>query len=71
MLVKALRKEDGNSRAPDITDSAEAERLWIVEAQSAVTQAKSFDTWRRQFNLFVDAHGIWRCGGRLTEANLF
>ena len=53
-----------------LTDLAEAERLWIVESQSALTQDRNFDTWKRQFNLFLDSHGVWRCGGRLAEANL-
>ena len=26
--------------------------------------------WKKQFGLFIDLHGIWRCGGRLGEADL-
>lgn len=69
MLVKALRGGGGSSE-PDLPDSAEAERLWIVDAQSAVTQDKNFSTWKRQFTLFLDPHGVWRCGGRLAEADV-
>ena len=69
-LVKVLNKGDGNSQMGDSSDSDEVERLWIVESQSVFTQDKNFDTWKRQFNLFLDAHGIWRCGGRLAKANL-
>ena len=69
-LIKVLNKGDGGYRTADLSDSKEAERLWIVESQSAITQDKNFDTWKRQFNLFLDSQGIWRCGGRLAEANL-
>ena len=34
-------------------DLAQAERLWIIESQSSLTQDKLFETWRRQFNLFA------------------
>ena len=54
----------------DLSDSAEAERQWMVESQSALTQDKNFDTWKRQFNLFLDSHGVWSGGGRLAKANL-
>ena len=52
------------------TASAEAKRLWIVESQLALTQDQKIDIWKKQFKLFLDEHGIWRCGGRLAEADL-
>ena len=30
----------------------------------------SFDSLRLQLNLFLDENGLWRCGGRLVNANL-
>ena len=30
----------------------------------------SFDSLRLQLNLFLDENGLWRCGGRLANANL-
>ena len=68
MLIKAIRRDNGTE--PDTPDSVEAERLWMIEAQSAVVRDKSFSTWKKQFNLFLDPHGIWRCGGRLAEADV-
>ena len=44
-------------------------KLRDFESQSSLTQNKLFETWRRQFNLFADAN-IWRCGGRLGNADL-
>ena len=49
---------------------AEAERLWIIHSQALLTQDKNFDLWKRQFGLFLDETGMWRCGGRLTNADL-
>lgn len=66
--VKAVDVEEEPLEPHD--ELAEAERLWIIESQASLTQDKLFDTWRRQFNLFVDANNIWRCGGRLGNADL-
>ena len=46
------------------------EVLWILEAQSLLLRDKRMKEWKRQFGLFQDSDGIWRCGGRLTNANL-
>ncbi|MCG8622720.1 MAG: transposase family protein [Proteobacteria bacterium] len=47
---------------------AEAERVWIIQSQSKLTQDTQFDIWRKLFGLFLDEKGIWRCGGRLENA---
>lgn len=65
MLIQT--RKEGSSR---LSDSAEAERLWIVESQSLLTQNKNFNTWKKQFNLFLDPSGVWRCGGRIAHADL-
>lgn len=41
---------------PQPNDLAEAERLWIVESQSELTQEPHFaiDSWKKQFSLFLD-----------------
>ena len=31
---------------------------------------KLFEHWRKQFNLFQDPSGVWRCAGRLHEAQV-
>ena len=43
-----------------------AELLWIREAQSGGIKKE----WREQFMMFLDDNGIWRCGGRLHNADL-
>lgn len=60
-------RKEGSSH---LSDSAEAERLWTEESQSSLTQNKNFNTWKKQFNIFLDPSGVRRCGGRIAHANL-
>ncbi len=32
--------------------------------------SSSWETLKRQFSLFLDGDGIWRCGGRLSNADI-
>uniref|UniRef100_A0A1X7UEA9 DUF5641 domain-containing protein n=1 Tax=Amphimedon queenslandica TaxID=400682 RepID=A0A1X7UEA9_AMPQE len=48
----------------------EAEIIWIKEIQKDLVEDKNFGQWKGQLQLFKDDRGIWRCGGRLTNANL-
>ena len=43
---------------------------WGLLNQLSPLQEKSFETWKWPLDLFVDANGIWRCGGRLKNAEL-
>ena len=54
--------------APD--DLAKAEIVWVVESQQILVSDKNFPQWKRQFDLFQDNHKIWRCGGRIQNADL-
>ena len=49
---------------------ATAEKLWITHAQKELVLQKDFDTLRHQFGLFLDDKGLWRCGGRLQNADI-
>ena len=49
---------------------ARAEILWIKEAQSSLIDDKHFEDWKRQLGLFRDNDGLWRCRGRLSNADL-
>ena len=51
-------------------ERTEAEVLWLVESQSLLITDKNFENWKGQFGLFLDGKGLWRCGGRLGNANL-
>ena len=48
---------------------ASAELLWISHAQELAVQ-KNFNTLKNQLGLFRDDKGLWRCGGRLQNAEI-
>ena len=68
-FVKIVKRE---SISPELTpaDIAEAETLWISASQHVMTQDKKFKEWKVQFRLFQDDHKLWRCGGRLQNADI-
>ena len=68
-FVQLLKKQ---VTSPKLTcqDLTLAEELWIRESQVDVQQDKRFPTWKTQFGLFQDGRGLWRCGGRLQNADL-
>ena len=47
-----------------------AESYWLKESQSLMSGKPVFKIWQQQFGLFCDELGVWRCGGRLGNANL-
>ena len=46
------------------------EEKWIVESQRFLEREKNFKNWRREFELFKDERGIWRCKGRIQNAQV-
>ena len=62
--------EGPRSLVLEADEVAKAEVLWVIESQSQLTKDKDFGTWKKQFGLFLDHEGMWRCGGRLTNADL-
>ena len=55
---------------PEADDTARAEMLWIIKSQTLLLRERNFDIWKKQFRLFLDKHGIWRCGGRIANADI-
>ena len=47
-----------------------AESLWVREAQGSLLTHSKFPCWKQQLNLFLDPSGVWRCRGRLSNAEL-
>ena len=47
-----------------------AKSLWIQEAQHQLVEDPDFAVWKKQLELFCDLSGIWRCGGRMSNADL-
>ena len=66
-FVEILKKSD-NLTPVGLYRRAEA--LWISEAQSHIVWDERGREWKRQLGLFQDSHGLWRCGGRLGNADL-
>ena len=64
---KGVETHSQNLEPEEIT---EAEKLCIIQFQTLLTEDKRFGVWKQQFGLFVDPAGIWRCGGRLGNAEL-
>ena len=74
-FIDSLKKKSGD-RCPDegvfasvAQFMAEAESLWIKAAQRQLVTDGGFEKLNKQFGLFLDTEGIWRCGGRLSNAN--
>ena len=51
-------------------DLQEARSYWLHVSQESLSSHKSFQTWSVQFGLFLDRDGLWRCNGRLSNANI-
>lgn len=49
---------------------SEAEALSVIESKHVLVQHKNFNQWKRQFDLFKDERGIWRCRGRIHIGDL-
>ena len=70
-FVRLLKQKGGPiSPSLELEEIGEAERQWIIQSQTLLTEEKSFFEWKKQFGLFLDQAGIWRCGGRLGNAEL-
>ena len=68
-FMKLLKKRVTTAELT-LDDTLEAERVWIMDAQSNMEQDRNFPKWKAQFRLFRDEFQIWRCGGRLHNTNL-
>ena len=47
-----------------------AKLLWVKDAQHSISQRNDFESYKRQFNLFKDEKEVWRCEGRLSNADV-
>lgn len=68
-LLKARFSGEASSIS-EAEDRARAEILRLVDSQALLTRDKSFSDWKGQFGLFLDDKGLWRCGGRLSNADI-
>lgn len=77
-VIKFVETLKARSRNLDTTseknltgaDLMKAEMYWIKVVQCALQGNERFRMWKQQFGLFLDELGVWRCGGRLSHADL-
>ena len=70
-FINFLKKRPNNTTTDLSTQElAKAETLWIKEAQKQLMLESSFQHYKKQFDLFQDQDVVWRCGGRLSNADL-
>ena len=51
-------------------DMAKAEMTWVADCQRHLMNKPKFELWKSQLQLFCDKDDTWRCGGRLTKADI-
>ena len=70
--VELFKNNQSNNQSNTVTlvQLTEAELLWVKDAQQSMAQGSDFKNHRRQFNLFKDEKGIWRCAGRLSNTEV-
>ena len=71
LLKQKIQSSDTSpSTVLTATEISNVETLWIKEAQALLVKSDKFECWKKQFNLFLDAFGVWRCGGRISKAGV-
>ena len=68
-FIDLLRKRT-TSTGLTTQDLSRSELYWVQDCQRHLEKDKRFATWRVQFGLFMDENELWRCGGRLQNADL-
>lgn len=70
--IQLFKRSSLTNYSPELspTELADAEKLWIISVQNTLPNDRCFLSWQRQFVLFLDEHNLWRCGGRLANANI-
>ena len=74
-FVKLLKSKLNKSQDPVITnislkDVDEARKTWVQEMQTSLLSNNKFESQTRQLDPYCDKESVWRCGGRLTHANI-
>ena len=69
LAAEKFKKKLRETTAPTVPLLCKAETLWVKEAQTHLMKCTQFNNWKRQLGLFLDPEGVWRCGGRLSNAD--
>ena len=71
LKVRVIVSQSASKTVKEVTILMdEAESIWIKQVQRQLVEDKNFQKWKAQLQLFIDEVGIWRCGGRLANADL-
>jgi hypothetical protein len=52
----------------NVEDINAALTYWLKVSQTMLPGTGKFEVWSKQFGLFKDQSGLWRCGGRLKNS---
>ena len=53
-----------------VVEIQQALTYWLKVSQSCMPEMKNFQQWSKQYGLFQDGIGLWRCGGRLDNSKM-
>ena len=70
-LKRRMKPADNlESAVTELNHATNCELLWIRAAQIQLCRDPHFEKLKGQFGLFLDKDGVWRCGGRLSKAEI-
>ena len=69
-FIRILKARSSVNRELTVQDINSAHIHLVCLSQAALPKNKNFTIWSRQFGLFKDANGIWRCRQRLVNADI-
>ena len=69
-LRKPFHSSDPLNPEVSTEEINQARLRWIRNMQARMTEDRNFPTWKRQFGLYQDKQGLWRCGGRMSHSSL-
>ena len=70
LAAEKFKKKLRETTAPTVPLLSKAATLWVNEAQTHLMKCTQFNSWKKQLSLFIDPEGVWRCGGRLSNADV-
>ena len=70
ILKARVRFKEKVDPALSTEDFSQAEMYWIRNIQASLVSNSHFKEWEREFGVYQDDRGLYRCGGRLNKADL-
>ncbi|KAL5472994.1 hypothetical protein EMCRGX_G027441 [Ephydatia muelleri] len=70
ILKAKVKRTNIPSSVVTALDIESALLYWVKLSQRTLNQDEQFDAWQKQLGLYCDTDGVWRCKGRLGNADL-